>query len=239
MPQLVAQEETPSMRTVTFFVASGARIRNVRFGQFDEQGRLTGSTRTGFRTSGRSLQYEYTGPMPLIFFEEEPAPTPQDPEGVRRTPVARANLPPETSEVMFLFNRNPDYPDVGTKYSVQWVNLDTAEIPAGHVTIFNTLGITMQGAVGQETRGETLTIAPGINPPLHIQPQASVVLALESKAKGLIRIYKDTINCGPDERILLLIFPPRFPGSHNVGSKLISFPLRKDDETATGEKPES
>ena len=94
----------------------------------------------------------------------------------------------------------------------------------------------MQGAVGKNQDGELITVQPGINPPLHIWPQASVVLALESKTREIIRIYKDTIRCGPDERVLLIIFPPRFPGSHNVGSKLISIPVRPDPESETAEE---
>jgi hypothetical protein len=76
--------------------------------------------------------------------------------------------------------------------------------------------------------GEQLQIDPGINTPIDIHPQAQILLALESESEGFLRVYEDTIQCGDSERVLLILFPPRFPGSLNVGGKLISFPIRAE-----------
>ncbi|MDA3874628.1 MAG: hypothetical protein PF795_11800 [Kiritimatiellae bacterium] len=230
-PPTRGQEGEVTLRELNFYVASGSRIRNVRFGVFDKAGLLVRSKPTGFRTSGRSLNYRYEGPNPLEFFEEEAAPTPSKPDAVRRTPVGRIMLPPDVDEVMFFFAPKPDFPDSGLKYTVTGIDIRTETVPAGHITIFNTLPVTFRGVVGKSKNrknGEQLQIDPGINTPIDIHPQAQILLALESESEGFLRVYEDTIQCGDSERVLLILFPPRFPGSLNVGGKLISFPIRAE-----------
>lgn len=225
------QEEEVQLRELNFYVASGSRIRNVRFGVFDETGTLTGSRPTGFRTSGRSLKYTYEGPDPMVFFEDEAAPNPSDPDAVRRTPVGRIVVPPDVDKVLFFFVPNPDFPDSGLKYEVTGIDIRKETVPAGHITIFNTLPIPFKGVVGKSKNrknGDIINVVPGINPPIDIHPRAQVLLALESESEGFLRVYEDTIDCGDTERVLLILFPPRFPGSLNVGGKLISFPLRAE-----------
>ncbi len=230
-PHSRGQSEEASLLHLKFYVASGARIRNVRFGMYDESGIFTGSNPTGFRTSGRSLQYEYQGPNPIVFFEEETAPTEADPEAVRQTPVARASLAEDAKKLLFFFTPNPDFPESGLKYNLIGIDIRKEVVPAGHITIFNTMPITFRGAVGKSKNrenGKTLNVLPGTNPPIDIQPRAQVLLVLESETEGFLRVYENTIDCGENERVLLILFPPRFPGSLNVGGRLISFPLQAE-----------
>lgn len=225
------QEDEVQLRELNFYVASGSRIRNVRFGVFDEAGALTGSKPTGFKTSGRSLNYAYEGPDPLVFFEEEAAPTASEPDAVRRTPVGRIVVPPDVDEVMFFFVSNPDFPDSGLKYKVTGIDIRKETVPAGHITIFNTLPTTFRGVIGKSKNrenGNRMDVIPGINFPIDIHPRAQILLALESESEGFLRVYEDTIHCGESERVLLILFPPRFPGSLNVGGKLISLPVRAE-----------
>ncbi|GEM_PF-3016066 len=227
-----AQEEPPPLYEFSFYVASGSRIRNVRFGKFDDSGTMIGSSPMGFRSSGRSLKYEYRGILPLVFFEETPAPTPENPDNVTRTPVAVATPPENIENVIFLFSKNPRYPEAGQKYLVDWVDLDHEKIPAGHITIFNTLPLTIRGGVAQDgdQPPEVISVSRGINSPIKISPKATVLLTLETEEDGLLRAYEDTIYCEPDERVLLVIFPPRFRGSYKLGSKIISIPSAQAEE---------
>lgn len=238
------REKDAPLRELEFYVASGTRIRNVRFGVFAETGEIVGSRPTGFKTSGRSLRYQYKGPDPLVFFEEKDAPTPDNPEAVRRTPVGRVHLPPDVDEVLFFFTPNRDDPEKGLKYSVTGIDIRDHKVPAGNFTIFNTLSIPFMGAVGKsESRksGRALTVKPGINTPVDIYPRAEVLLALESESEGLMRVYEDTIHCDRNERVLLILFPPRFPGSLDVGGKLITLPVRpgEDADGTEAEAPPS
>jgi hypothetical protein len=230
-------EEPPPLREFQFHVVSGSRIQNVRYGVFDETGQLIGSKPTGFRSSGRSLKYPYKGPEVIVFFEEEPAPTAQNPNAVSRTTVAATRVPKGVEEVMFLFSENKQYPEKGLKYDIQWVDTSEKYIVPGHVTIYNTLPIEFKGAAGKKAnKGKIIKASPGINPAIDIYPQATLLLTLESKVDGLLRVYEDTISCGEKERILLILFPPRFPGSLDIGSKIISFPIKElEEEKATEE----
>ncbi|MEX2606753.1 MAG: hypothetical protein WD708_05360 [Kiritimatiellia bacterium] len=235
LPSRGQEEETP-LREFDFYVASSSRIRNVRFGVFDETGALTGSSPTGFKTSGRSLSYTYKGPDPIVFFEEEAAPTAADPNAVRQTPVGKSMLPPDVGEVLFFFIPNPDYPDSGLKYNVTGIDIRQEIVPAGHVTLFNTIPITFRGVVGESKNrenGTAFNITQGINPPIDIQPQAKVLLALESESEGFLRVYENTIYCDENERILLVLSPPRIRGSRNVSGKQISLPIRAEKRKET------
>lgn len=219
------------LREFTFSVASTSRIRNVRFGEYNKQGQIVKSHPTGFKSSGRSLTYSYKGPNPIVFFEEEPAPSAANPNNMRRTPVASVNLPEEFKDGLFLFLKNSDYPDSAQKYNIQWIDLDPEKIPAGYITIYNTLPINFKGAAKVDSKSEKdkiLSLKPGLNEPFSIFPRASVLLALRSKEGQILRVYENTIECDLKERVLLIIFPPRFPGSHRVGSKIITLPYEKE-----------
>lgn len=237
---LWAQVEPPPLRDLKFHVVSGSRIHNVRFGVYDESGNITGSKPTGFRTSGRSLKYQYHGPDPIIFFEEEPAPTALNPQAVKRTTVAVSRLPENVEEVLFLFSINHSYPEKGLKYDLQCVDTSEETITPGHVTIYNTLPIAFKGAAGKkDEKGTVITATPGLNPPIDFHPQATLLLTLESKENGILRVYEDTITCREEDRILLVLFPPRFPGSLNIGSKIITLPIEQVDKEQQETPPPS
>jgi hypothetical protein len=232
------QEEDVALSELNFYVASAIRVRNVRFGVFDETGTRTGSRSIGFRTSGRSLTYEYEGPDPIVFFEEEAAPTAADPDAVHRTPVGKSTLPPDVDEFLFFFVPNPDFPESGLKYNVSAIDIRQESVPSGHITIYNTIPVTFRGVVGESRNrenGTVLNVNSGINPPIDIQPRAQVLLVLESESERFVRVYKNTIHCDENQRVLLVLTPPRFPGSLNVGGRQISLPIRveeNDDEDA-------
>ena len=237
-----SEQPEVSLSELSFHVASNSRIRNVRFGKFNERGQLIGSTRIGFRTSGRSLKYEYKGPLPLTFFEETKTPTPDNPDNVTRTVVAQISPPTDKSDLLFLFSRNPSENDSGLQYSIDWIDTNIRAVPSGHITIFNTLPIEFEGGIQQSKNDANpvlIKTKPGINPPIDIEPKAKVILALNSNTDGLLRAYEDTVHCGRDERILLVIFPPRFPGSYQVGSKIISIPSPDQEKNKTDPDPKS
>ncbi|MGA0333494.1 MAG: hypothetical protein ACO3NW_06020 [Kiritimatiellia bacterium] len=192
---------------------------------YDEMGQLTGSKPTGFRSSGRSLNYFYRGPEPIVFFEEEPAPTALNPEAVTRIPVATTRIPEGVENVLFLFTINQDHPQNGLKYNLQWLDTSVENFKPGHVSIFNTLPIELNGVAGKDEKQKLIKALPGLNPAINFYPQATLLLTLESKVEGHLRVYEDTITCNKEDTILLVLFPPRFPGSLSLGSKIISLPI--------------
>ncbi len=223
---LLQAQEPPPLRELNFHVVSGSRIHNVRFGVYDDEGNLVGSKQTGFRSSGRSLKYTYKGPSKIIFFEEKAAPTAANPQAVSRSIVGVSQVPENVTDALFLFSEIKPAPKKGYKYDIQWMDISGDNIPPGHVTIFNTLPINFKGAVGKKgQKGKVINAQPGLNPPISFHPQATLLLTLESKKDGILRVYEENITCSEDDRILLVLFPPRFPGSLNIGSKIITFPL--------------
>ncbi|WFB37118.1 hypothetical protein P3T73_05010 [Kiritimatiellota bacterium B12222] len=236
---LIAQEPPP-LQEFDFYVVSSPRFHNIRFGVFDDDGKLVSSKPTGFRSSGRSLRYSYKGPQKIVFFEEEHVPTADNPDAVKRTMVATTRIPSNMEEVLFLFSNNPNFPEKGLKYKLQGVNLAEGNIPQGHVTIFNTMDTEFQGGVQKtKQKANLLTITPGANPSISFYPEASLLLGVNTEDKGFVQVYKETITCESHERMLLILFPPRFPGSMNVGSKLIRLPLSGPEDEEDSRTPKS
>jgi len=227
-------QEPPPVRTVVFHVVDNSRIRNLRFGVFDEEGALVRSTRIGFPTSGLSRRYTYEGPMPLVFFEENQMAAPDGTEQIRRIPMARVSLPEDQDEVMLLFTPNAAHPGEGLTYNIQWMDIRPGRLPPGHLAIYNTTPMTFLGAVGrqvQQNDADVLQIEPGFNRPLRVAPRANLMIAIRTEEDGLIRLYENTFDCDPSQSLLFVLFPPRFPGSIHLGGKLIHIPLRGEEES--------
>ncbi|MDF3130348.1 hypothetical protein P0Y35_14165 [Kiritimatiellaeota bacterium B1221] len=232
--QRMRAQEPPPLRELNFHVLSGSRIHNVRYGVYDDNGNLIGSKQTGFRSSGRSLKYAYKGPAKIIFFEETPAPTPSNPKTVSRKIVGVSNVPSGVTDVLFLFTLNKPAPEQGYKYNIQWIDTSDANFPPGHVTIYNTLPLEFKGVLGKKgEKGKVIEVSPGMNPPFSFHPEVKIILTLKSENDGILRVYEDNIIGRKDDRILLVLFPPRFPGSINIGSKIITFPLTPVEKEKT------
>jgi len=231
VPIARSENDPPPLRSVEFHLLDHSRIRNIRFGVFDETGRLTGSSRTGFPTSGLSRRYHYEGPMPITFFEENRIPQSDGTERIERTPMARVDLPEDQSEVMLLFLPNLSYPQQGLRYTIQWIDIRPGALPPGHLGIYNTTALSYIGAVGRpDNNTRTSTIAPGLNAPLPIHPRAALVIAIKTENEELIRLYENTFECDTGKSLLFVVFPPRFPGSIHLGGKLVEIPLRQPPE---------
>ncbi len=242
LPSALQAEEAPVIHEVSFYIAANVRIPNLHFGVFDEEGKFQKSVPLRFNTSGRSQLYEYQGPMPLLFFEEEKKPTEADPNAVTRTPVASISLQKAPEKVLLLFHPNLNHPDSGPKYSVSGVNLNDDAVPGGHISVFNFTRQEYMGAIGRRRNRDDVDfvkIKPGINEPVPIHPAGPVNLFAEIKDEGWTQVYDNNFQCDSDERLLLVLFPPRFPGSINIGGRLIRFPLNGEGDAEDGEVEET
>lgn len=223
--------DQPPLRRVNFHILSGSRIRNVRFGVFDNDGRLTGSSRTGFPTSGLSRRYEYEGPMPLTFFKENSIALSDGTERIQRIPVAQITLPENQSDVMLLFFPNPEYPEDTLKYNIQWIDIRKEFLPPGHLGIYNTTEISFLGVLGRPDNNQTSKIIrPGLNEPVSIHPRASLLIAILDEVDELIQLYENTFECDSSQSMLFVIFPPSIPGTIHLGGKLVHIPLKQPPE---------
>jgi len=231
-----AAQEAPTLRTVEFYVVDNSRIRNLRFGVFDEDGLLLRSSRVGFPTSGLSRRYTYTGPMPMVFFEEERLVAPDGTEQIRRRPMARVEVPEGQDEVMLLFMPNSQHPEQGITYEIQYIDIHAASLSPGHLSIYNTMPTTLLAAVGRHVQGEepdVFQLLPGINTPQRVAPRASLTIAISTENDGVVQLYNNTFDCDSRQSLLFILFPPGFPGSIHLGGKLIQIPSRIEEDPAT------
>lgn len=223
---LAQPSEPPPVAELNFYIAAQSRFKGIHFGTYDEEGQLIDSTELKFKTSGRSDEYVYEGPLPLVFFEEEPQPTPENPDAVKRTPVASISPPLDLKETFILFQNSNE--ESNLKYKTTWVDLGSQAIPAGHLGILNLTPTPFQGVVGngrdnQNEDAIVFTVNPGINPAVKIHPVGNLIFALQTERYGWLTIYEDKFFCRADEKYLLVVFPPRVRGSVSVGAVIIPF----------------
>jgi hypothetical protein len=222
-----AQEVAPKTSKVEFYISSSARIKNLHYGLFDKEGLLVGSVPLAFKTSGTSDLYTYEGPMPLVFFEEEARPTPENPSAVFRKPVAQISLPPDSEQVLLLFAPQLAATENTYLYHVVSVNVRPSSIPVGHISIFNFTKQNFFGSIGEKIKKgdpNVIEIVPGINRPVPIQPKGTVRLIFEFGNEEWVKVYENVFECDSGERLLLIIYPPRVSGSLNLSGRLIRIP---------------
>ncbi len=225
------------LHSLNFYLASSRQIQNIRFGVFDSSGNIVASRPTGFRTSGRSLLYDYKGPNPILFFRESNDLSQGDQP--QRKIVGRVDFDPSENIYLFFFMPNPNYPDSGLEYQIIPVSIDPDKIPAGHLLIYNTMPLTFRGISGGRGRRNSITnieVSPGLNTPMNIYPSAQLILALESEEDEVFRVYENTISSNDNQRVVLFLLPPRFPGSLNISGGLITLPIIQQDEQESEEK---
>jgi hypothetical protein len=231
-----ARAQEPVFQKVEFYISSNSRIKNLHHGVFNKEGQMVGSVPLAFKTSGTSDLYRYEGTMPIVFFEEEAKPTPENPLAVNRKPVARISLPPSAEQVLLLFTSLPKNSDSSDRYAMISVDLRTTTIPVGHISIFNFTQQNFYGAIGDKIKqGDpgVLEIVPGINRPVPIHPKGTVRLIFEFGNEDWVKVYENVSECDSGERLLLVIFPPRVSGSLNLSGKLFRFP---DKDAAVNEE---
>ncbi len=215
--------EWPAAYEVAFYVTANARIKGLRYGVFGDGGQIEASVPVAFKTSGRSALYTYEGPSPLVFFREETVRGLNGGLAIERRPMARVNLQPQVDEMVLIFFKNPGE---GDPYIARPVDIRPDTIPEGHIVLFNATRQVLLGAIGEDVKPENTgvrAIHPGVNPAVRIAPRGRVRLAFEFQDLGWHRVFNREYDCNPDERLLLVIYPPRFPGSIDLGGRLIRF----------------
>jgi hypothetical protein len=96
------------------------------------------------------------------------------------------------------------------------VEAAAARHPAGQLAVINLSGMNLQG----EINGHEVVLEPGLNSP---QPAGrSLVIALHTTVKERkFQSYAASVPLKPQQRALLILFPPYDRGSAEVQSRLL------------------
>lgn len=217
---LLAQEEEEPIINVDFSVYSLSRLEGIKFVNGDRDGAIPVS----FYSSSRSEAYTYSGPSPIIFFTEEPAPTADSAEAVRRIKVAEIDIPVPRGEFLFIFF--PDDTQDKESYRIFPLDDSTRAHPYGSIRLFNATPYTLEGVLGSER----IRLRPGPGEFYRMRGN-SVSLGLGFQHDGKFhQSFNSPLHLDDDSRGLMMLFPPFVKGSAILQTRFLR-QARADEPT--------
>jgi hypothetical protein len=196
-----AAEPPPASRLLRFTVFSAAPIEDVAFVPRPE----AVPQKIVFYPTARSPGYEVRGMMPLKFFDSNSGAV-----------VAEAVVPPEIHEALLLFATTSGGSATGRRFRVFVLDDGIARHGPRGLAIVNLSGLELTGTAGRQNVG----VAAGLNPTLAIGRSTAVTLRTLFRDRSY-QSFGATIELQPGERALLILFPPFYPGSLEVQSRLL------------------
>jgi hypothetical protein len=202
VPFLRAQTPAP-VQAVRFTVFSAKPVTDVAFAPRAN----AAPQKLQFYPTARSPRYDYRGTMPLRFVD-----------ATTGSVVAEANIPSTIRDALLLFAPvATDAPgDGGLRYQVSVIDDGAARHGAGGLAIINLSGLVLSGTIGKEQ----ITLKAGLNPTLAVGPSTKVILSTVFKSRTY-QSYTGTVTLRRNERALLILFPPFYPGALEVQSRLL------------------
>lgn len=156
--------------------------------------------------------HEYEGPARLVFFREVPAPTPNEPDRVERSPVAQALLPAGLEEAILVFTSSKG--ETAEEFRIHVIDGGPA-FPANSIRVFNATGVRLAGKVGRENK----YFNPGPSEAFSLEPflERSIPVAfLVETREGPKFVFEKALEYAENRRVILLLEPPRRKGSYKI-----------------------
>ena len=191
----------PPQQTVRFAVFSAKPIDGLVFSPRPG----AEAEKIAFHPTTRSPRYGYRGSMPLQFVAT-----------MTGRVVAEATIPPDIHEALLLFTPLAAVTVDGLRYRIAVLDDSAVRHGPGGLAIINFSGLELGGTIGREA----VTLKPGLNPTASVGRSTKISLRATFKGRSY-QSYADTLQLGRDERALLILFPPFYPGSLEVQSRLL------------------
>ena len=178
-----------------------------------------------FYSSARSPIYKYVGTNPIVFFRESPAPTPENPEAVKREKVAEVNIPESGGEYLLLF-----FSQKNTEAEVLRIYPladSTRDLPTGTMRFFNATTYTYEGILD----GKRVKIPPGPSKYFRVSGRTfSLGLAFSHNGK-FHQSFNSPVNMDTTARGLFMIYPPFVKGSAIVQTRFLRQTITPEEIT--------
>ena len=161
-----------------------------------------------FYPTARSPRYEYQGPMPLRLLDATTGEV-----------VAEAVIPAGVRDALLLLTpveAGKKGPGTSIRYQVAVLDDGTARHGVGGLAIINFSGLELSGTVNREK----VALKPGLNPTLPVGRSAQVAFSTVFKGRNY-RAYNATVSLQRNERALLILFPPFYPGALEVQARVL------------------
>ncbi len=158
-----------------------------------------------FYPMARSPRYEFRRDGPLQFRDEE--------TGIV---VAEVAIPRAVEDVLLLFEPLPSVAAGGLRYRVHLLDERVWSEGKGNLAIVNLSGLALSGTIDRRE----VNLKEGLNPSRQVDRSAQVVLRIPFKGVSC-QAYADTIRLEAKGRALLILFPPYYPGTLELQSRLL------------------
>lgn len=164
-----------------------------------------------FRRIQRSEPVEYSGTNPIPFFREVPAPTMDDPDAVRRVPVGSFQVPEGWREILLFFEYEPKKA-APMEFQLYGMDDSLRAFPEDTMVTFNASGVPLIARLGEDD----MAIRDNANPPISyrrfLNSEFPVGFAAET-GDGPKFVFENKMDFSPNERVILMLAPPRREGS--------------------------
>ena len=207
---LESREVEMPVQQVEFSVFCRQRLEGLKF--INAEGR-TEALR--FYSSSRSPKYNYRGTSPIKIFRERVVSGALQPTAIERIPVAEARIPPSARKLLLVFLAEPR--PAGLQYIVHSFDDSLANLPAGHIAIFNLSGFTLHGSIGN--RPVLLKAGPSFSYPL----QGDFIDLRFGTYFGdrFRQTYLSPVILNNNQRAILFFYPPYLKGSPEIQPRLL------------------
>ena len=207
---LESREIEAPVQQVEFSVYCMQRLEGLRFTNAE------GRTETlRFYSSSRSPKYNYLGTSPIKIFRERAMPGALQPKAIERIPVAEAWIPQSARKLLLVFLANPH--PAGLQYIVYSFDDSLANLPVGHIAIFNLSGFTLHGSIG--SRPVLLKAGPSISYPL--RDDITDLRFGTYFGDRFRQTYSSPVILTDNQRAILFFYPPYLKGSPEIQPRLL------------------
>jgi hypothetical protein len=189
-----------------------------------------------FSARNRSRRFTYEGGSPLNFYGERPV-FGDDGSLIRPEPVASIALDQLYEETLLFFwqeertpnNRNP-------RFRLFPMDDSEAAFPFGTFRLFNACGAPLVGQIGRERLRITTEVTEPFNVRRQLNNQQRVNMAFAIQIRDDFEmVYANQLQLSEEGRTIIVLRPPRRPGSIRVSAYMISqLPGANESEETDG-----
>jgi len=174
-----------------------------------------------FFSAHRSRQYNYRGTNPIVFYQEVKRLF-EDPAVV---PMAAAHIPPGVKKPLLIFIPVQEPGEGDPHYNITVMDDSRNGMPGGHVLIFNATGDLLKGSINHRK----VDFEHGPSQPFPAtQPFAFTIK--KPFRNRYTSAYKNEFIVSPDERFLLLLYPPVVESSPYIQFRLLRDKIKLKDK---------
>jgi hypothetical protein len=190
-----------------------------------------------FHRTHRSIKtYEYRGQAELLVYIENPDYQVSSPNSPKYYPISQIPITSESKRLLIVFSANRNnrsVADTGRRFNLYALNDDKNYFSRNTIIILNTTGAGLFGRVAQTN----IKLPVGASKPIPYKDtgrgksETKIALALETK-EGARLVMSNDVRLSTNRRILLILEPPRRPGSFRISVRKLSesiFPVEEED----------